>query len=314
MATFVSIWKLFVIHASVLKGNIKRNMIRRWWYKWAVNIEDEIAVRAKTIHFAVQCYCYYLNDTLIQRWQHCDWPTNSMLMCSCDCVFTFSIHTQQPLFFYQHFYHMCRIGITTNVLFRWIQKNLLKQVSKYTKQFEKKKVHCIWGNGYVSLLGGNIFWDEWNSSICRIVNEIDFTIDLPSWVNIWLFFNFSLPTPAIVKILQFLIAIFVLMHSAMTIQTVRMICCVLFLAIMLKYFKCWSGSKILITWVAKVIHQRTFFAESCVHCIDVLTIFIVSGCHYRYSSLMFPDYNYTIFLFYTIFAVSHSLRFVFSFI
>lgn len=133
--------------------------------------------------------------------------------------------------------------------------------------------------GCVSLLGGNFFWDEWNSGNCQIDYEIDFGNWMQSWVNIWLFFNFSLPSPAIVKVLQLLIAIFVLMHSALTVQTIRMICCMLSLPIMLKYFECWSGSKLLITWIAKVLHQWTFFAKSRVHCIDVLAIFIVSGGH-----------------------------------
>lgn len=112
-----------------------------------------------------------------------------------------------------------------------------------------------------------IYWDETH-----------FSVDL--------FFDFSLPSPTIMKILQFLITITVLIDFTMTIQTIWMVCGMFLLPIMFKHFECWCGCKFFIACKAEIRFRYAFFTESCMYCIDMLTILlIISGCHrYQFAS------------------------------
>lgn len=104
--------------------------------------------------------------------------------------------------------------------------------------------------------------------------------DWLQWLWIWLFLNFPLPSPAVVEILQFLIAITILIHLPLAIQTVRMICGMIRFSIMLEHFERWSGHKFVVACKAKKIFLWAFFTESRMHCVYMLTGFVVSCCHF----------------------------------
>lgn len=107
-----------------------------------------------------------------------------------------------------------------------------------------------------------------------------------------LFFNFSLPSPTIVEILQFLVSITVLIHFPVAVQTIGMICGMVLFAVVLEHFEGWGSREFFVACKTEELLQWRLFTKSCVHCIDMLTIFTIASRHFwPYDSIPTQNLN-----------------------
>lgn len=255
---------MFVIHASVFNSNMKR----RWWYKWAV-IQWRSIRRSRQKH-SIRLLCLSKSPCercIMRQRQHCAWPTKSMSLCL-HCSFTTTFCEPKPNFI------SADSGITTKrIVSVYSRKNLLNEICKYTKKNPQKNILLMrkYGELVDSVFCVAMFLGDGSRLLLRFYVMTRFE---------WLFLNFSLPTPAIVKILQLLITITVLINFSLAVKAIRMICRMLFLSIMPEHFQCWGGGKLFVARKTKETLLRTLLSKSRVHCINVLTIFIVSSCHF----------------------------------
>lgn len=96
----------------------------------------------------------------------------------------------------------------------------------------------------------------------------------------WSSFNALFPSQAVVKILQILAAISILIHFALAVKTIGIICGMLSFTIMLKHFQYWGGLKFFVASKTKILCRWIFFPKSRVDCIGLFTIFTITWCHF----------------------------------